>query len=270
MLLAEPQPTPYDLHFRLLGIGVRVAPWFWIVNVLLGWSFAKSVNAGSGGEISIGAALLIWTAAVLVSIVIHEMGHALAFRYFGVDSHIVLYQFGGMAVPEGSFRSHGYQRGDDPKRQIVISLAGPLSQILAAVIVIAILFVGGFITVNPLPFIHQLDFLEEGRQLPSLALRVLVAAFTLSSIWWALLNLLPVYPLDGGQISREVITLINPREGIRYSLIISIGAAVAVAVWGFTHDDTLMGLMFLSLAYSSYMTLQAYFGGGRGFGGGQW
>jgi stage IV sporulation protein FB len=84
------------------------------------------------------------------------------------------------------------------------------------------------------------------------------------------MNLLPVYPLDGGQISRELFTLSNAQEGIRYSLILSIATGAAVAIWFWKQGDTLAGMMFALLAYSSFMTLQAYFGRGGGFGGGRW
>src|SRR5262249_12326522 len=152
------------------------------------------------------------------------------FRYFGIQSHIVLYQFGGLAIPERFFGSYGYNRGDNPKRQILISLAGPAAQIIFAAIVIALVYLSGYALSNPLPFIHELDFLEKGKPISSIALFALLYAFNYCSIWWALMNLLPVYPLDGGQISREVFTLSNPREGIRNSLILSIIAGAAVAV----------------------------------------
>ena len=52
-----------------------------------------------GGHFIGRICMAIWTGAVLVSIVIHELGHAIAFRYYGIASDIVLYQFGGLAIP---------------------------------------------------------------------------------------------------------------------------------------------------------------------------
>ena len=82
------------------------------------------------------------------------------------------------------------------------------------------------------------------------------------SVVWGMVNLLPIYPLDGGKIAREVLTLLHPREGIRASLCLSIVAAVTMAVIGFTrwHHDLFILAMFGYLAYASYMTLQAYNG----------
>lgn len=269
MLLVEPPRTAYDLHFRLLGIPVRITPFFWVVSVMLGWNLAQGFAAQSQGEFSVGLALIIWTLAVLISLLVHEFGHALAFRLFGVDSDVVLYHFGGLAIPRRSFEyGRSRQSWQEPKKQIIISAAGPVAQLLLAVVVAAIFYVGGFVVPNPLPFIHQLDFLVRDGRWPPLALFAFEVSLIFSSVWWALLNLLPIYPLDGGQISREIFTLANAHQGIRYSLILSVAAAGAVAVWGFTHNDNFMGIMFALLAYSSFQTLQAYFGGGRGFGGG--
>ena len=117
---------------------------------------------------------------------------------------------------------------------------------------------------NPLPFIHKLDFLRARLANECLPFWLFEDSLILASIWWALLNLLPIYPLDGGQIAREIFTLSNPREGIRFSLILSIVAAGSVAVWGFMNNQTFTGIMFGMLAYSSFMTLQAYMSGGYG------
>jgi membrane-associated protease RseP (regulator of RpoE activity) len=147
-------------------------------------------------------------------------------------------------------------------------------QMVFAIVVIGVVLFAGYAVPNPLPFIHYFDFLKKGESLQSISLgfAAFIGAFVLVSIGWGLLNLLPIYPLDGGQISREVFTLSNPREGIRFSLILSIAVAIGVAVWFWKQDDKFAAFMFGMLAYSSFMTLQAYLasGGGRGFGGGRW
>lgn len=270
MLLAEPTPTQWDLHFRLFGIPVRISPWFWLTNLIFGWNFAQNWMHFSRGSLTAGFALAIWTLAVLISIVIHEFGHALAFRYYGIAADVILYQFGGLAVPRGTF-GFGRQRSLNPQQHIVISFAGPALQFAFGVALVGGFYFAGYLVFNPIPFVQQLDFLQSGKQLSSFAIWAFEDAFAFASIWWALMNLLPVYPLDGGQISREVFTLSSPRDGIRHSLILSIitGAAVAVLAWTQRHDMYL-ALMFGMLAYSSFATLQAYMGRGGGFGGNPW
>ena len=270
MLLAEPSPSQLDLHFSLLGIPVRITPWFWLTAAILGWNVAQELSGPQGIGISMGAALLIWTAAVLISITVHEFGHALTFRAFGVASHVVLYQFGGLAVPEVTFGSYGRGQGENPWKQILISMAGPGAQLLLAIAVAAAFHFSGYYVPNPMPFKFlpwfQNSFLWAMKR-PSPAMFTFEVSIIIASVSWALLNLLPVYPLDGGRIAREVLTLISPREGIRFSLVLSILAAAAIALWAFQHQDPYLGIMFAMLGYGSFMTLQAYMGRG-GYGGG--
>src|SRR5438132_973156 len=129
MLLAEPPRTPFDLNFQVLGFPVRVHPLFWLVGLLLG--------LGGGGE-DAGIRLVIWFAALFVSILIHELGHALMIRRFGRDAYIVLYAMGGLAIegrprdfsPFGSPWSIDSASSFQPRprssnEQILISAAGP-------------------------------------------------------------------------------------------------------------------------------------------------
>jgi stage IV sporulation protein FB len=267
LLLAEPPPNPWDLHLRMLGIPVRITPWFWLGSAVLGWSFADSWGKASQGALSVGTALLIWIGVVLVSIIAHEFGHALAFRFYGIHAHVVLYHFGGIAVPDGSLDFSRRMRLGSVQ-QIVVSFAGPAASLVLGFVFAAIVYFGGYFVPNPLPFLHPLDFLWDGLRAPSVALQALLYAILFVNIWWALMNLLPVYPLDGGQISRAMFTIGNPREGIRYSLILSIAVSAAVAVWALSKQDTFLALMFGMLGYSSFQILQAYMGRGGGFGGG--
>src|SRR5690242_20582776 len=94
----------------MFGIPIRVSPSFWIFSALWGW---MSLPLDRWGY----SYLLVWVGCMLVSILIHELGHALTALSFGERSHIVLYSFGGLAI--GDFqRVRRWQR-------IVIYLAGP-------------------------------------------------------------------------------------------------------------------------------------------------
>ncbi|NQT41325.1 MAG: site-2 protease family protein, partial [Planctomycetes bacterium] len=84
------------------------------------------------------------------------------------------------------------------------------------------------------------------------------------NVAWGLLNLLPVYPLDGGHICREILSLRNPRAGIERSLVVSVAVGAMMAVYALIAMDQIwVAVMFGFLAYSSYTTLQAYSGRGR-------
>jgi Zn-dependent protease len=249
VLIGEPVRSQGDLNFRIAGFPVRVTPWFWITSVLLG------MGGGSDPQ-----RLLTWVIAAFVSILIHELGHALAFRYYGSGAHIVLYQFGGLAVPDSLTDVYRRQRQRDSVSQIVISAAGPAAQMIVAALFGGVLLLsgygvplGGFVgNWLQLPFAPLMEWFP---------LAMFTVYFLHVSIYWALLNLLPVYPLDGGQIARELFGIFRVDQPIKYSLVLSLIAATSVAVYSFTRDDLYLGLMFGMLAYSSYQALQPYVGG---------
>ncbi len=98
-------------------------------------------------------------------------------------------------------------------------------------------------------------------QFEPVAIRDLIQNMVTISIFWGLLNLLPVYPLDGGHITRDVLVRINPRDGIRQSLLLSLLVAAAMAVVGMSVWQSLFAtILFGLLAFQSYQALQAYSG----------
>ena len=68
MLLGEPAHSPYDLRFRIGRIPVRIHPLFWLVTLIM------------GAELKDAVLLILWLAACFVSILIHELGDAVAMR----------------------------------------------------------------------------------------------------------------------------------------------------------------------------------------------
>lgn len=249
MFLGEPQKSQADLNFRIAGIPIRVTPWFWIAALLLGWNVTDSGNSHL---------VLAWILAVFSSILIHELGHAFAFRYFGIEASVVLYHFGGLASPTTNYGYTRTSRGT-PLNQLAISAAGPIAQLLAAAIgIVAIraagygVFLGGFVG-------NWLNLPPEPMLTPR-ALDHFVTFFLYASIYWALLNLLPVYPLDGGQIARELFLLSGNDNAIRNSLLLSVFAAGVMVVYGLQTKDLYFALLFGMLGYSSYTAVQPYFG----------
>jgi Zn-dependent protease len=256
LTLGEPPPTQADLHFRLFGIPVRVHPMFWVITLLLGLG-------GSGDAEPLR--VLIWVAVVFVSILVHEFGHALTQRHFRGHPWVTLYSFGGLASCSDCERS--------PRAQLLISFAGPVAGFLFAGVIIAVVALSGHaigfaltkdrvdlesLGVQSLliqPMAAFVAFLEPLRSQP---LNEMILALLQVNILWGLINLLPIYPLDGGQISRELFTLGNPRKGIIQSLQLSIGAGALVAVYALSQREIFLCIMFGVLAYGSFQTLQRY------------
>jgi Zn-dependent protease len=258
MLLGEPAPTQGDIHFRLFGIPVRVHPLFWLVAVILG------AGGVSRGEVD-PANALVWVVVMFVSILVHEFGHATMQRSYGGHPWITLYGLGGLASCNDCDRS--------PRRQIIISLAGPIAGfLLASIIILVMRFTDhaiGFSLSRETIDLESLGLARvlHGRFGPlSVYFQPLQSDLLNEVVWdslqvnilWGLVNLLPIYPLDGGRVSRELFTLRHPRAGIIQSLQLSVGVAALVAVYGILQQSMFVCLMFGYLAYSSFQTLQAY------------
>lgn len=246
-LFQVPPPTRYDLNFNLFGFPVRVHPLFWVIALLLGYS---------GGIIQ----MLLWVFAIFISILIHELGHALAFRRYGQPSSIILHFSGGLTVPESiSWGGRSANVGFSPNQNIFISLAGPFAGFfLAALIAVGVLVSGGSIIttyllgVIPLPVNAVLPI--GGGILSSLATTLLWI-----NIFWGLINLMPVYPLDGGNVSRYLLLQADPLDGVRKSLWLSVITGGLIAIAGFFLLGSLyMALLFGFLAFQSYQSLQSY------------
>ena len=253
-MFVEPQRTQYDLNFELFGIPVRVSPWFWLLAILLGMS-----NSGA-------RELMIWVAAVFVSILIHELGHAWVIRYYGWTPRIVLCSFGGLAVYDPSFApwQSGRRVRQSGAKQILISLAGPGAGFVFASLIVAMLFLTNRFV--PFPIVRTLGtplgtFLEGPLGLMAFDLLQV-------NIFWGILNLMPIYPLDGGQVARELF-LANSRDGVRQSLTLSFVTAAGLAIFALLQlHATYMAFMFGYMAYVNYTQLSGPYGGGfGGFGG---
>ena len=250
MLLGEPPRSQYDLNFVLFGIPVRVHPFFWLIAVMLG--------IGAGGEL---IDLLVWVVAVFISILCHELGHAMTMRAYGFTPWITLYSLGGLASYNRAqtYRSKGF----GTLGQILISAAGPAAGFLLGAVVIAAVRLSG----------HPIEVTPGGTfglgigmgLIGSPVLTGFLYNLLFISLLWGIVNLLPVYPLDGGQIAREILLRVNPHGGIRQSLMLSVFTAAGVAVIGLAKwNDWFVAIFFGYLAYSSYTTLMAYEGRGRG------
>ena len=193
--------------FTLAQVPVYISPWFLILIWFFGRHFSFSQMAVLG-------------VCITLSLLVHEFGHAFAIRYYGSRPWVVLYAMGGLAGREqdfGSFSSSSRAR-DDTWSQVLISAAGPAAGFaLAALICLTVNGMGarvGFTFGGTGLVSWQFDDIEQFHTL------VLVDDLMFINIFWGLLNLLPVYPLDGGQISRELMLRYSD-DGIRRSLWLS-------------------------------------------------
>lgn len=257
MFAAEPPHTPYDVHFSLFGVPVRIHPLFFLLPVLWG--------ANSGDIFRV----LIFVVVFFVSILVHEFGHSIAMLVMGQRSRIVLYMMGGIAIPD-NFGSYGRRARITTRDEVLIFAAGPAAGFLLALVLIGVVkLLGGQIVAEFLyGFIPIVRSSFAGSTIESnFNLQALLAIGIAINIYLNLFNLLPVIPLDGGQIMRAVWLDLDPWNGMKRALWASVAIAVLVALYGFSNQETFMGIFFAYLAINNFQTIQM--NGMGGFGGGR-
>jgi stage IV sporulation protein FB len=261
MLLMEPNPTRYDLRWRMLGTEVRVHPMFWLVSVIMG---ASTLNMGI-------QYLLVWVGCVFVSILIHELGHVWMGQVFGAHGHIVLYGFGGLAIGSNQLESRG--------QRIAVSFAGPLAGFVFLGLILGVLWICDAEAFQFCLWMAQMDLgLPVGDAFVELAalprtphpiLLAIVGDLIFINLMWGLMNLLPIWPLDGGQISRDAWLGVSPDAGLTRSLGLSMVVSGLLAIHCFLVvlgkqllpfmlpiGGVYTAILFAVLALQSYQLLQ--------------
>ena len=205
------------IRFSLLGIPVRVHPFFWLTLAVIGGAlWADSPEAMFR--------ILLFLLAGFISILVHELGHALTARKFGARSEIVLQAFGGYAAYSGVRMTR--------PQSFMITAAGPAVQIVLGIAVL--------LAIPSLPQLNQN------------ALYFLVVLYWISLVW-ALLNLLPVLSLDGGQMLNAIL---GP-ERIKTTLWVSLIVAATAGLVFYLLFKNILGLIFMGMfAWQSWQALR--------------
>ncbi len=168
---------------QLAGIDIRIHAAFLL---LLGWIGAGYWATGKG----LGAMLagVTFIAAIFACVVLHELGHALMARKFGIGTtDITLLPIGGLARLE--------RMPEEPEQELWIALAGPAVNVVIA----AILY--GWLAVN-----HEWEPLR----LLKVAAGPFVERLFFANVSLALFNLIPAFPMDGGRVLRALLALRMP------------------------------------------------------------
>lgn len=199
---------------KVFGIPVKVDPSFLLICALLAL-----------GRLNEPVFLVEWLVVVFVSILIHELGHALTVRSFGLSPQILLYSMGGLT----SWRE---EKAISPPKHIVISLAGPFAGF----------FFGGLIFALGVasPELFTDDFW-----------RVTYRDMLWVNLGWGIFNLLPILPLDGGNVAYSIEQWVTKKPGGIITRVISLIVAGAVALLAFLAGLPIVALLMVWFAWSN-------------------
>jgi Zn-dependent protease len=200
--MSGPSPNALDLRWCIGQVRVRVSPTFWFASAILGIRYYADPEGGGLGF------FLFWMAAVFVSVLLHELAHAAVTRAFGAPAEVVLYALGS--------RTLGLETIPQRGRRLLAHLAGVVVQ----GVILALVWL---VTLIPFP-----ESLQQSGWAGILGTALIMLVWI--NYYWALLNLLPIWPLDGGHICVEIGEAILGRRGRVLALILSLLAVAYLAV----------------------------------------
>jgi stage IV sporulation protein FB len=204
------------VQFRLGSIPIRIRWPFLFMAAVLGASQERP------------DLVAIWVAIVFVSVLVHELGHALVGRMFGLVPQIELHGMGGTTSwIEG--RDVGHARG------IAISVAGPFA---------------GFALAGLIYLSQRLGFQPHGLH----AVFAFRSALYVNFIW-GVFNLAPMLPLDGGNVLRGFLNLVTGGRGEKPARVISILIGLAAIAYALSVREVWLGALG---AFFTWANVQAY------------
>ncbi|MFB3131781.1 MAG: site-2 protease family protein [Rhodothermales bacterium] len=216
------------------GIGIYV---HWTMSLLLGGVFVFYLYQGA----SVGGALagLVVVGVLFGCVILHELGHALTAKHFGIPTlDITMYPIGGVARLESMPK--------EPRQELLIAIAGPAVNLaIAAVLFVVVIATGRPLT--PSPFVEA-----EPNVLGMLMwMNLALVGF----------NMLPAFPMDGGRVLRAgLATKLSYKNATRIASYVGQGMACLFcffAVWSFNPVLFFVGIfVFLAARQEAEMVLQ--------------
>ncbi|MBJ7450126.1 MAG: site-2 protease family protein [Parachlamydiales bacterium] len=195
---------------------ITINPLFWLFAAFIGWTFTENLTG-----------TIVCMIVVVISLIVHEAGHALTAKAFGQDVRIHISFFGGVTLREGPKLSLW--------KEFLIVLAGPAA---------------GFALWGFTIFL--------GKNLPQIS-PIVYTALVFSyfiNLYWTLLNLIPVGPLDGGRLLSIVLESIFGVRGVKAALYIGVGVGIATAIFAAYMNQIYVAILFVLITFETAKSIK--------------
>jgi Zn-dependent protease len=216
--------------FRSLKLGTAFG-----IDVYVHWSFpllllaVAFLNQGGGSlTVLFGIALVL---LVFGCIILHEFGHALVARHYGIMTRdITIYPIGGVARLE--------KMSEKPWEELMIAVAGPAVNVVIALLLTVLLCASLLITRGSLAPLADLVWAQESASLGTLVARasfaqVLLVGLIISNLFLVLFNMIPAFPMDGGRVFRALLAaVIGHLPATEVAAALSLVLAVGMSLTG--------------------------------------
>ena len=218
----------YSISLRkLFGIPITIHWTFWILIV---WIVVNGVMKGQSSSQLLWYVLFVM--AIFVCVGLHELGHALAAKRYGIKTHSITFlPIGGVArlmkIP------------DKPKQELIITIAGPMVNIIIALVLGIVLLL-----TKRIPFsAENLDLITSINASNFLFMLFLI------NIMLFIFNMIPAFPMDGGRIFRALLSFVFPRlKATRLAVRVGQGFAIVFVLLGLLYNPFLIVIaIFITL-----------------------
>lgn len=197
-------------------ISIVIHPFFLLTAGLIGWLNTMNI-----------VGTIVWMVVIFISILVHEYGHALTAIAFGQGAEINLVALGGLTKRNGGKLALW--------KEFLIVLDGPLAGFLLCGIAY---------------------LLSTWVKSDSVLLKQSLQVAIFINFFWTIVNLLPIHPLDGGQLLAIVLEGVFGVRGYKAALFISFLLGLAISIAFFAYHMVLAGALFTMLTFESFRNWQ--------------
>lgn len=168
--------------------GIKIIVHWTFLFLILWVVFDDLKRGGTTESILFNVAFVL---AVFVCVVLHELGHALTAKHFGINTKkITLFPIGGMTSLDKIPKS--------PKQEFLVVIAGPLVNVIIAIL---------FYLILPIQELINMNFTESLESFSNLSAQNFLLYLFIVNVGLVIFNIIPAFPMDGGRILRALLAM---------------------------------------------------------------